>query len=67
MSISDSGTCSVVMTAEKAAGKPVNSSTITMISQTWFASQTGPIACAISSRWASARGPRASRSQTPAP
>jgi hypothetical protein len=33
----------VVITAEKAVGKAVQRTTMTKISQTWFASQTGPI------------------------
>ena len=59
--------CSVMLRAAKAGGKQVNSSTMTMISQTWFASQIGPMASAISARWESRRGPEARRSQTPPP
>ena len=50
-----------------AGGKQVKSSTMARMSQTWFASHTGPIASAMSSRWRSWRGPRASRSHTPPP
>ena len=53
--------------AAKAAGNAVNSSTITKISQTWFASHTGPMARSIAARCAALRGPRASRSSTPPP
>jgi hypothetical protein len=51
----------------KAGGKAVNSATIAKISQTWLASQTGPIDFAIADRWPFARGPRANRSSTPPP
>ena len=51
-----------------AVENPVHSTTRTKISQTWLASQTGPIAQSISSR---ARRPRppppATRLQNPAP
>ena len=62
-----SGTCSATEIAANAGGKPLNSMTMTRISQTWFASHTGPIAAATARRCAAARGPRASRSQTPPP
>ena len=62
-----SGTCSATEIAANAGGKPLNSTTITRINQTWFASHTGPIAAAIARRCAAARGPLASRSQTPPP
>ena len=56
------------MIAEKALGKAVQSTTRTKISQTWLASQTGPIERSICARTRSARSPLpASRSQTPAP
>ena len=45
----------------------MNSRTITKISQTWFASQTGPIAVAMARGARAARAPRASRSHTPPP
>ena len=61
------GMCSAVMIAANAGGKPMNRTTTTRISQTWFASQIGPIARAISSRCSRARGPEANRSQTPPP
>ena len=54
--------------ASKAEGKPVQSTTSTKISQTWLASQTGPIAQSISSRGRRARSPPpASRLHSPAP
>ena len=45
-----SGMKSVEKIAANAAEKPVQSTTRTKISHTWFASQTGPIAQSISSR-----------------
>src|ERR1700682_3561635 len=48
-------------------GKAVNRPVIMKISQTWFASQTGPIASATAARCSWARGPVANRSQTPPP
>src|ERR1700716_2054683 len=48
-------------------GKAVNRPVIMKISQTWFASQTGPIASATATRCSLARGPLAKRSQTPPP
>src|ERR1700716_3461783 len=48
-------------------GKAVNRPVIMKISQTWFASQTGPIASATATRCSAARGPLAKRSQTPPP
>src|SRR3990172_7202830 len=62
-----SGTKSAVNRSAKAGGKAVNSVTTTRISQTWFVSQTGPIARKIASRCCEARGPPASAVQTPAP
>ena len=62
-----SGTCRATEIAANAGGKPVNRMTTTRINQTWFASQTGPIAAAIARRCAAARGPLASRSHTPPP
>ena len=50
-----SGMKSVEKIAAKAAENAVQSTTRTKISQTWFASQTGPIAQSISER---ARRPR---------
>ena len=41
-------------------------STMARISQTWFASQIGPMACAISSRWRSAPGARGEQVPDPA-
>jgi hypothetical protein len=61
------GTNSPSLSAAYADGKQVKSSTTTKISQTWFASHTGPIAWAIASRCASRRGPRAKASQIPPP
>ena len=49
-----SGMNSVDMIAAKAAGNAVHSTTSTKISQTWFASQTGPIAQSIRPRGRSA-------------
>ena len=40
---------------------------MTRMSQTWFASQIGPIACSMRSRCSFLRGPVASRSQMPPP
>ena len=63
-----SGTYSVDATGVNPAGNPVHSTTSTKISQTWLASQTGPIACSITARWgAPRRVPPARRSQMPAP
>ena len=61
------GTYSATPSAANAAGKAANSAVTTKISQTWFASQTGPIASAISARSRSRVGPRARRSHTPPP
>src|SRR3954470_18774844 len=44
------GMYSVEATAAKAVGKPVHSTTSTKISQTWFASHTGPTECSINVR-----------------
>ena len=52
-----SGTCRAIDSAAKAGGKPVNSSTTTRISQTWLASQIGPMARSMIARWAALRGP----------
>ncbi len=67
MSMTHIGTNSAVRMSAKAGGKAVNSTTTTSTSQTLLASQIGPMARAISARWAPARGPKASRSHTPAP
>ena len=61
------GTNRAWLSGTKAPGKLVNKPTITKISQTWFASQTGPMAVAIAVRWRVAVGPVASKSQTPPP
>ena len=54
--------------AAKAAEKAVQSTTSTKISQTWFASQTGPMAQSISSRTRLPRSPLPANSdQKPAP
>ena len=66
-SSSVSGSKSVVETAAKAVGKPVKSTTTTRISQTWFASQIGPMAASTSARCARRRGPEARRSHSPPP
>ena len=59
---------SVEKMASKADGKPVQRTTSTKISQTWFASHTGPIAQSISARGRRPRSPPpASRLQKPAP
>ena len=58
----------VDMIDAKASGKPVHSTTSTKISQTWFDSQTGPIAQAIRARARLPRSPpRATSVQNPAP
>ena len=63
-----SGTKRVDMIAAKAGGKAVQRMTRSKMSQVWFASQTGPIASAMSARGAAPRGdPPATRSQKPAP
>ena len=59
--------CSDVPMAANANGKATKSTTMTRISQTWFASQMGPMAWTIVSRWARCRGPLASMSHTPPP
>ena len=65
---SASGMNSVDITDEKAMPKAVQETTRTKISQTWLASQTGPIECSISARGRSPRlSPPATRSQKPAP
>ena len=59
---------SVEKIASNADEKPVQSTTSTKISQTWLASQTGPIAQSISSRGRRPRSPPpASRLHSPAP
>src|SRR5690349_4277205 len=63
----DSGMCRTVPNAANAGGKQTNSMTTTTMSQTWFASQIGPIAFATSSCCRFRRGPDASRSHTPPP
>src|SRR2546430_10776574 len=55
--------CNRMPSRANAAGKPVKSSTIARMSHTWFASHTGPIACAMRSRWRSLRRPPASSAQ----
>ena len=50
-----SGTASVVATAAKVEGKPVHHTTSTKISQTWLASQTGPM---LWSTWRRSSAPR---------
>ena len=63
-----SGTNSVVKIRAKATGKPVQSSTRAMISQTWLDSHTGPMERSIRRRaGAPAAAEPASRSQTPPP
>ena len=63
-----SGMNNVENTASKAEANPVQSTTSMKISQTWLASQTGPIAQSISSRGRRPRSPLpASRLQRPAP
>ena len=57
---------SVEKIASNAAENPVQSTTRTKISQTWLASQTGPIAQSISSRARRPRSPRAG-DQAPEP
>ncbi len=47
---SERGMCSSVPSRANAGGKQVKSSTIARMSHTWFASHTGPIASAMSSR-----------------
>ena len=59
---------SVEKIASNAEEKPVQSTTSTKISQTWLASQTGPIAQSISSRGRRPRSPRPrAGSRDPAP
>ena len=63
-----SGMNRVDMIDAKASGNPVHSTTSTKISHTWFDSQTGPIAQAISARARLPRSPpRATSVQKPAP
>ena len=63
-----SGTNSVSVIDAYASGKHVQSTTNEKISQTWFASHTGPIACSITDLGRSpVVGPPATRSQKPAP
>jgi hypothetical protein len=47
-----SGMMSVDITDANASGNPVQSTTTTKISQTWLASQIGPMECSIRLRWA---------------
>ena len=61
------GMCSAVMVAANPGGNAVKNTTITRMSQTWLASQIGPMACSIAARWRDARGPDASRSHMPPP
>ena len=59
---------SVDMIDAKAPGEAVHSTTRTKISQTWFASQTGPIAQSIRARAApAALAAPATRAHKPAP
>ena len=63
-----SGTNSVSVIDANASENPVQSTTRQKMSQTWFASQTGPIEWSISARGRSPRrAPPATRSQNPAP
>jgi len=63
-----SGMKSVEKIEANASENPVHSTTSTKISQTWFASQTGPMAQSINSRTRRARSPRpAARLQKPPP
>jgi len=63
-----SGRYSVDMIEANASGKPVHSTTRAKISQTWLASQTGPMECSMRERWAAPpRAVPATRSQNPAP
>ena len=63
-----SGMNSVEKIASNAVENAVHSTTSTKISQTWLASQTGPIAQSTSSRARRPRSPRpATRLQNPAP
>ena len=63
-----SGTKRVRVIEAYASGNPVHSTTKQKMSQTWFASQTGPIEWSMTSRGRSPRlAPPASRSQKPAP
>ena len=56
------------MIAAKAGGNAVQRITRSKMSQVWFASQTGPIASAMSARGRRPRAvPPARRSQKPAP
>ena len=65
---SESGTNSVSVIDANASGNPVHSTTRQKISQTWFASHTGPIEWLITGRGAPPRSaPPAVRSQNPAP
>ena len=66
-SIRDTGMWSTVMMRANTGEKQVKASTTARISQTWLASQIGPIAWAMTSRCRPRRGPRASRSHTPPP
>ena len=58
-------TKSVSMIEANASENAVHSTTRQKMSQTWFASQIGPMARAIERRGAPARGPVASKSKTP--
>ena len=65
---SESGTNSVSVIDANASGNPVHSTTRQKMSQTWFASHTGPIEWLMTGRGAPpARAPPAVRSQNPAP
>ena len=63
-----SGTNKVSVIDANASENAVHSTTRQKISQTWFASQTGPIEWSMSARGRSPRSaPPAMRSQNPAP
>ena len=65
---SASGTNSVSVIDANASGNPVHNTTRQKISQTWLASHTGPIECAMTARGRAPRSaPPAMRSQNPAP
>jgi len=62
------GMNSVDMMEANAGGKQVHNTTSTKMSQTWFVSHTGPMACSMRTRCGRPRsGPPANRSQNPAP
>src|ERR1035441_8012830 len=61
------GRFSAVIIAAKPLGKPVNRSATTRMSQTWLASQMGPMAAAMACLCRGARDPAASRYHMPPP